>query len=255
MELSRLFSAKKEITIIGVLPIESEIIGNSKKIVDFFVRNPDFKMSIFHESDNELFVRGLYLDSKSSINRTSFKELQNKVSRIKRLKKSFLFSEIDKINEKEVDIEKKETLIWTHEDKEANKDIEKEENLIIRQLNFKQTLNIIKIDDEIYTSEIFLDTATIKNYQLADEDKIADLNKYIEFISEDKQGGVYLSVDGDELIEMYDKEDVPRGIFPRKSFYNTNFQRYSVWVFVFNRKGQLMLHQRDRKSTRLNSSH
>lgn len=237
MEIGRLFSAKKEITIIGVLPIESEIIGNSKKIVELFLDIPDFKLSIYHESDNELFVRSLYLDSKSSINRISFKELQNKISRIKRLKKSFLSSEIEKINGND-------TLICTNEDK-TNKYIEKEENLIIRQLNFKQTLNIIKIDDEIYTSEVFLDIATIKNYQLVgDKDKIDDLNKYIQFISDEKQGGIYLSVDSDELLEMYDKEDIPRGIFPRKAFYNTNFQRYSVWVFVFNRKGQLMLHQR-----------
>ena len=234
MELSRLFEAKKEITIIGALPIESEItsVENSKKIVNLFFLNPDFKMSIFHESENDLFVRSLYLDSKSSDKRISFQELKNKISRVKRLHKSFLSREEDRIE----------------------KQLINNKNLIIRQLNLKQPLNIIKVDEEIYTSEVFLDIAILKDYQLeTDRDKIDAINKYIAFISDKKQGGIYQSVDGDELIEMYDMEDVPRGIFPRNAFYNTNFQRYSVWIFVFNRKGQLMLHQRSNKLAKDNA--
>jgi isopentenyldiphosphate isomerase len=232
MELSRLFSAKKEITIIGILPIESEITGHTKEIVNLYYYNPDFKLSIFHESENDLFVRSLYLDSKSSNKRISFQELKNKIARIRRLHKSFLSKEEARI----------ETQIIS------------DENLKIKQLNLKQPLNVIKIDDEIYTSEIFLDIAIIQDYQLeSDKDKIDALNKYIDFISDEKQGGIYQSIDGEELIEMYDTADIPQGIFPRKAFYNTNFQRYSVWIFVFNRNGQLMLHQRNDKLAKDNA--
>jgi hypothetical protein len=246
MELIRLFSAKKEVTIVGVLPIESEITGHSKEIVPLFDNNPDFKMSIFYENENDLFVRSLYLDSKSSDKRISFQELKNKISRIKRLHKSFLSKEEERIE--------KQGRILEEDKKDKDGKIEKKANLFIKQLNLKQPLNIIKIDDEIYTSEIFLDIATIKEYQLeSDKDKIDAINKYIDFISDKKQGGIYQSVEGDELIEMYDTEDFPRGIFPRKAFYNTGFQRYSVWIFVFNRKGQLMLHQRSDKLAKDNA--
>lgn len=243
MEQSRLFSAKKEITIIGVLPIENEITGHSKDIVNLYFNNPDFKMKIFHESENDLFARSLYLDSKSSDKRISFQELKNKISRIKRLHKSFLSKEEERIEQK---------LIVSND--ELEKRMGKPQNLSICQLNLKQPLNIIKIDDEIYTSEIFLDIATLKDYKLeSDQEKIDYILKYINYISDKKLGGIYQSIEGEELIEMYDTDDCPRGIFPRKAFYNTDFQRYSVWIFVFNRKGQLMLHQRDDKVAKDNA--
>jgi hypothetical protein len=248
MELNRLFPKKidkeiNEITIIGVLPIENEITGHSKEIVNLYNHNPKFKMKIFHESENDLFVRSLYLDSKSSNKRISFQELKNKISRIKRLHKSFLSREEEWL-EKE--------LIVSNDDLERK--IGKPQNLTICQLNLKQSLNIIKIDNEIYTSNIFLDIATLKDYLLeSDEDKVKNIIKYIDYISDKKQGGTYQSTEGDELIEMYDIDDCPRGIFPRKAFYNTDFQRSSVWIFVFNRNGQLMLHQRDDKVAKDNA--
>jgi isopentenyldiphosphate isomerase len=231
--------AKKEIIVIGVLPIEKEIIENSKEIANLFHRNSDFKLSIYHESDSDLFARSLYLDSKSSSKRISFKELQNKISRIDRFKKSFLSLEEDKMGNRGAIIN--------------------DSNLVIRQLNLKHTINVVKVDDKIYTSEVLLDIPSLDDYAEVEQpvqgsqEKIAkytQIEAYIKFISDEKKGGIYLSDpndDDEELIEMYDKEDIPRGIFPRKAFYNTDFQRYSVWIFVFNRKGQLMLHQRTDK--------
>ena len=60
----------------------------------------------------------------------------------------------------------------------------------------------------------------------------------------DKGPGVYNSLPTDEMLVMYDRENVPRGIFPRKAFYNTDFQRYSVWLLVFTRDGRILLHKR-----------
>lgn len=50
-----------------------------------------------------------------------------------------------------------------------------------------------------------------------------------------------MSKPNDELIELYDMQDMPRGINPRKAFYTTNFQQYSVWAFIFTVKGELLL--------------
>ncbi len=74
------------------------------------------------------------------------------------------------------------------------------------------------------------------------------VNDYIEFYLDKQKGGIYQSEPSDEMIVMYDREKIPRGIFPRKSFYNPSFQRYSVWLFIFNRKGELLLHQRSMKT-------
>jgi hypothetical protein len=218
----------KEILIIGVLPIEEEIMGSIKELVMAFNDNPDFKLSIYHESENDLFINSLYLDTKhSGKNRISFKELKNKIQRIDRLERSYL----------------------SEEAKNREYNINWGKCLKIRQLNLKHSVNIIKVDDKIYLSEILLDIVKLDDYHLiSKEEEEIKINDYIDFITnedeKEKKGGIYLSKPDDELIEMYDKEDYPRGIFPRKAFYNNDFQRYSVWIFVFNRKGQMMLHQR-----------
>ena len=74
------------------------------------------------------------------------------------------------------------------------------------------------------------------------------VNDYIEFYINEQKGGIYQSELSDEMLVMYDKEKIPRGIFPRKAFYNPDFQRYSVWLFIFNRRGELLLHQRSMKA-------
>jgi isopentenyldiphosphate isomerase len=239
--LNLLQDAKKEILIIGILPIEEEIVGTKelpngriKEIVEKFHEEPNFKLSIYHESENDLFVNSLYLDTKHSKPRVSFKELKNKINRIERLEKSYL-SEYAKNKEYEIDFENR---------------------LKIRQLNLKHSANIIKVDDKIYFSEVLLEIGSLDSYrQISDDDILrGKIDAYIDFITDEDvrdKGGIYLSKSGDELIEMYDKEDYPRGIFPRKAFYNNDFQRYSVWVFVFNRKGQMMLHQRTDKDKKI----
>lgn len=67
---------------------------------------------------------------------------------------------------------------------------------------------------------------------------------YLDFLLNPSSGGIYLSSPGDELIQLYDRMDYPRGIYPRKAFYSTEYQRYSVWSLIFNRSGEILLHKR-----------
>jgi hypothetical protein len=66
----------------------------------------------------------------------------------------------------------------------------------------------------------------------------------IDFYISPEKGGIYLSKPREDLIQLYDRNGIPRGIFPRACFYTTEFSRYSIWGFVFNRKGEMLLHQR-----------
>ena len=72
-----------------------------------------------------------------------------------------------------------------------------------------------------------------------------ELISFIEYVTNETSGGVYLSNQNDEMIEIYDRENIPRGIFPRKAFYRTDFQRRSVWILIFNRSGKLLIHKRN----------
>lgn len=225
--LEKITQANNEITIVGVLPIEEFLITNNRIVAEKLVKIENFRLVILHESESDLFIRSLYFDTKHSSKRISFKELVNKISRIKRIGKTFMF-----VNEPETQ--------KMMEDPQKGK-------IRILQLNLKHSIYIIKIDGDIYTAPVLLEIPKLEDYKLeTDANILNSIFNYLEFVTDKKKGGIYQSDPDDEMIEMYDREDIPRGIFPRKAFYNTEFQRYSVWVFVFNRKGQLMLHQRSK---------
>jgi isopentenyldiphosphate isomerase len=54
----------------------------------------------------------------------------------------------------------------------------------------------------------------------------------------------YLAPPHVELLELFDQNTVPRGIFPRDTFYDTDHYQYVVWGLVFNREGKLLIHKR-----------
>lgn len=58
-------------------------------------------------------------------------------------------------------------------------------------------------------------------------------------------GKKFTSLPNSELIEAYDKDSNKRvAIFDRKAFLTLEYKRASIWGFIFNRKGQLILQQR-----------
>ena len=116
----------------------------------------------------------------------------------------------------------------------------------MRQLNLRLPFYVVKADSQIHVCLIGISGDGISVYKrLAEGDSwYYTVQEYLAFCLSDDKGSAYLSEPDEVLIEMYDKEGTPRGIFPRRCFYEQEFQRYSVWGFVFNRHGQLLLHQR-----------
>ena len=231
MELLKLFQdAKRKIIIIGVLPLEEFLIEHSESLAELLRNNNDLKITILHESESMLFNRSLYLDSRfnEKINeRISFKELKNKISRILRLSKSFMFK--------------------NSPDEDTKFSSGKNPRIEIKQLNLWQPLQVISIDEKIFTCPILLNLSTPDDYAETTNPKIKkELTSFIEYVTNEKKGGVYQSHQDEEMIEMYDREDIPRGIFPRRAFYNTDFQRHSVWVLIFNRSGKILIHKRNK---------
>lgn len=116
------------------------------------------------------------------------------------------------------------------------------------QNNLRQFVNIIWADDIIWYCFTTIGLPEISMYRKltseSDKDLYCQLKTYIDFLLDPSKGKKYLSKPDDELIELYDMKDIPRGIYPRKAFYTNNFQRYSIWAFIFNRKGELLLQQR-----------
>jgi hypothetical protein len=241
MEFTKLFlNAKRDITIIGTIPLSPKLENAGKFLADLLGLNDDLSITILYESDSECFQHSLLLDDKNTINRRSYSNLithRNRISgptkkrRGKKVKLGLFYEVMKKID---------------NENLRTNLN----NRLKIRQFNLRMPINIIKVDNNLYYSVITNICPSLKDYiKLQSDDPFYEtLNLYLSFILEKDKGGKYLSKPGEELIQLYDKEGYPRGIFPRASFYTTKFKRYSIWGFVFNRKGELLLHQRSQKT-------
>jgi hypothetical protein len=57
-------------------------------------------------------------------------------------------------------------------------------------------------------------------------------------------GRKYAAGKEEELLELFDHDRVPRGIYPRDSFYDTDYSQLVVWALIFDRAGRLLIHRR-----------
>jgi hypothetical protein len=71
------------------------------------------------------------------------------------------------------------------------------------------------------------------------------LERYMRTYFDPKYGRKYASEPDAELLELFDHTRTPRGIFPRSSFYDTDYSQLVVWALVFDRQGNLLIHRRD----------
>ncbi len=65
---------------------------------------------------------------------------------------------------------------------------------------------------------------------------------------DEERDGRYLVAPEKELLELFDQDSIPRGIYPRDCFYNSDHYQFVVWAFVFSRNGKLLIHQRSKNA-------
>lgn len=241
MELIEMFKnsmgkpAQEKLILVGVNPVIQEITENPLVFYDILRTCERLKMTLIYESETENFNQSLFYTKGVSRNKMDFDKLQTYRSRLIGGKKG-----------------RKNTAGFVEDVLKYCDDDEIKQGMRIRinllQNNLRQFVNIIQADDVIWYCFTTLDLPELSMYrritQTSDKQLYNQLVSYIEFMLNDATGGKYMSKPDDELIELYDMKDMPRGIYPRKAFYTTNFQRYSVWAFIFNRKGELLLQQR-----------
>lgn len=220
--------AKLSISIVGTSPLIPELERSAQFFADLLTVNDNLRITVLCESDSELFQQSLCVDTPYSVNRTSFSSLEAHRDRILGKDQSDgLTFEISR-------------LFSTSQDSQ-----QKLKRLAIRQANLRLPLNIIAVDGKVWTCPTTHALPKADSYVAVEDERFrTELLELIDFYIDPKKGGIYLSKPGEELIELYDKNSFPRGIFPRACFYNTAFKRYSIWGFVFNRLGQILLHQR-----------
>jgi len=241
---------KRNLVIIGVNPIIEEMTSDPELFYDMLVCSendtpPQLKITIIYESDDENFNQSLFYDKERSKNKIEFDKLQflktrliggqGKSEKIKGFINSVLACFPKTMNNQDK-VEDVKSRLKLFEDNRGHK------------------ANLILIDDVIWFSITTLDVPTLDMYKKITQDSDAALYRqfsdYVDNllnlnkITGEVEGNIFLSKKGDELIQLYDNYSCPRGIAPRKAFYSTDFQRYSIWAFIFNRKGELLLHKR-----------
>lgn len=225
---------QNHLTVVGINPIVQDITTNPQLFFDLLNTSP-VKITLIYESETENFNQSLFHVNGSKEKSLDFDKLETYRSRLLGGKKG-----------------RKNTAGLVEDILRYCEDTEKKNKMRTRikllQNNLRQFVNIIWSDDVIWYCFTTLGLPEISMYrritEQTDSDLYTQLASYVTFLLDENTGGKYLSRPDDELIELYDMKDMPRGIYPRKAFYTTNFQRYSVWAFIFNRKGELLLQQR-----------
>jgi hypothetical protein len=221
--------AESSITIIGTNPLLPHLEQSAQFFADLLTLKTDLSLTLLYESDTENFNQAICMDTELSAERTTYSTLTVHRNRISGTEpgRGLAREIIDLI----VDLDIRSQV---------------QARIMVRQLNLRSPVNVIVADDKIWYCISTYRLPKLPDYILISKDNplYPDLKRYAEFCVSPGAGGIYLSKPKEELIWVYDKEGIPRGIFPRSSFYTTEFRRYSVWGFVFNRRGQLLLHRR-----------
>lgn len=225
----------KRLIIIGVNPIIQLVTRNPQIFYDMLKVNEELTITFFYESETENFSQSLFYEKGISKSKMDFDKLQTYRNRLIG----------DKNGKKKVAglFEDVLSLCSSENEKENIR-----ERIRFFQNNLRQFANLIISDDKIKYCFTTLDLPCVDMYKTIDyndDPKLYfQLNQYVEYLQNPNTGGKYMSIPGDELIELYDMHNIPRGIYPRKAFYATNYQRYSIWAFIFNRKGEILLQKR-----------
>lgn len=210
--------AKSSIQIIGVAGIAKDL--HRLLTDDSYAKSlKGLKISILCESDNFLFSQSVFTDTDIARNRISFTKLK---------------FQRDLISNKVPEIRKESNLLAL--------------DIQITYLNIP--LRIIKVDDDIYSNTWltdFKDEYILTEYKSESHShQVAYLEAFFHQKIGLKYSSPYLDSKGKriETIELFDKERVRRGIYPRNSFYDTDYYKLVVWVFIFDRNGKLLIHKR-----------
>jgi len=209
--MDELSKAQRKVQIIGTIPLtDSEHWSNFIKILADKIDNNDMRCEIIAESDNQLFQLSLRTDTSYARERIAFQQYK--------FRRDLLKKEADKRKEK----------------------------ALFHISTIDLPFNIIKIDDQLFYLPItgYFDKLGRFKRITSDDSWFEILDTYVSCILDKTKEGRYLAKPGAELLELFDQDHIPRGIYPRDCFYDTDHYQFVVWGFVFSRDGHLLIHKR-----------
>jgi hypothetical protein len=222
-ELNRiLVTAERSVRLIGVVALDPDWESILPQWVKRAAQNPKFKALVLCESDNLLFSHSVLSDTDRTPNRREFEELK------------FIR---DRASE---DLLR----LATHHSGNSGTGSSTTDFVTVEIMYLHMPISVVEIDDRIY--------ASLATYELDSHyEEISDshpwsavLRTYTATYFDDQIGRKYADAPGQEVLELFDHHRIPRGIFPRSSFYDTDYSHLVVWALIFDRQGRLLIHRR-----------
>ena len=210
-------NARREVVFLGISNLfqNPSIWEQFRKTIFPELEASDVKVEVIGESDNQLFQLSLHLDDKSTLEdqRTSFTELK--------LRRELVQREITKNSQRSAK--------WK-----------------FGICSTFMPISVVKIDDEIFMSPFANPSVGYSQHKLVEntEPWFTQIKSQLQELRDPLRLGKFIASPDQEMLELFDKDRIPRGIFPRSSFYDSDHAQFVVWAFVFDRDGRMLIHQR-----------
>ena len=222
-----LSTAEKQVSFLGVVAIDAdwELLAEQwgSKLRD----NPDFKIKVLCESDNMLFSKSFTHDTDLASKRRSFQDLKFVRDRAFDLKELLLSAGAP------------EDVIFVPEKPRVDIEI----------IHLQIPVSVVKVDGRTFMSlwlhEVWSEFEEVEK----DNPWMNQVDSYIQTYFNQYLGRKYSCKPEDEILELFDHQRIPRGIYPRESFYDTDYSQLVVWAFIFDRKGRLLIHRRSKNAS------
>jgi hypothetical protein len=216
----KLAKAKSRVQIIGVVPLEADWEHLAQAWAQRSNQSPQFQVDVLCESENMLFTKALTTDSEFATRRRTFQELK------------FI---------RDLCLELPQFLVNARTPHHLHSD---HHTFSLRMIHLAIPVCVVRIDDDIF--------ANLWLHELGDDYEEIEpthawhsgLIGYMDSYFDNNHGGKYASEPDAELLELFDHKRTPRGIFPRSSFYDTDYSQLVVWALVFDRQGRMLIHRR-----------
>ncbi|MBN1487118.1 MAG: tetratricopeptide repeat protein [Anaerolineae bacterium] len=213
--------AEHSVRLLGVVALDPDWQTLAKRWAATWARNPDFRIAILCESDGLLFSKSFTYDTAAARKRRSFREL--------------------KFIRDRVTVELPQTLIEIGATQGV---IDPKLKFTIEVMHLSMPVSVIDIDGRLFANLWLHEAKSTFEEIHQDHPWYTSIVEYINTYFDKGYGRQYACRYGDEVLELFDHDRIPRGIYPRSSFYDTDYSQLVVWAFIFDREGRLLIHRR-----------
>lgn len=205
--------AKERVLVVGTVPFDIEW----ERVFRVWAKsrsNPS--MRVRAESDNCLFAKAFATDSASAARRVTQRQLS--VIRDRAVK----------------------DLPGLYADEHHGDTLDAD----LQVVHLEVPLSIVDADGRRFTHLSLPGLETDIKEITPEDDAWQQTEQLLEFVFADTGGGKFSAEPEAEALEIFDHDGKPRGVFPRASFYDTDYTQLVVWALILDRNGRLLIHRR-----------